>query len=80
MGTQLKTIKSTNGVKESEVTVNVFCGHSNLVESGAETTRLCVQLSPPYGENYSHLTMSGVKQLIKQLQSVVNGTYCKFED
>ncbi len=80
MSTNLIDIKGTNGVEESGISVTVFCGHSDLVKSGQESTRLCVQLTPPYGKDYGHLTMSSVKELIEQLQSVVDGTYKKFGD
>lgn len=84
MSTDLKGIESTNGVENSEVFVTVFAGHSNLVTSGREKTRRCVQITVQRERDsiagYAHLTDSAIRTLIEQLQSVLDGTYQKFED
>lgn len=84
MSTNLKGIESTNGVEESTLYVTVFAGHSNLVTSGRETTRRCVQITVQRGSDsiagYAHLTDSAIHLLIEQLQSVLDGSYSKFED
>lgn len=86
MSTSLKKIRSTHDNEVSEVSVTVFCGHSDLVTSGQETTRRCVQLTVRriglgrMRAEYVILTDTTIHELIAQLQSVVDNTYEKYED
>ena len=81
MATSLQLIKGTDGVYETEIKVIVFCGHSNLITKIGEETPRCVQLLVNNGPSHAsgYLTDKGIKILIAQLQSVLEGDYSKFK-